>query len=125
MRGAGHDMDCRAWPNGDGQWWIYDELAASADRRAEIAADCERVRSARWWLGGLVAALVAGGSYEAVAAALGDSRFTLSAALELTLVAFGASVLVTLGPATAAPVAKPSPLHRLSRCRFSRKDGMN
>ena len=86
---------------GDGEWWIYDELAAGdrVARREEIAADRIRVRDPKWWVGGLVTALVAGGGYEAVAAALGDGEFTPSNALELAFVSFVVGVVVTLASA--------------------------
>jgi hypothetical protein len=86
---------------GDGEWWIYDELAAGdrAARREEIATDRTRISDPKWWAGGLVAAVLAGGGYEAVAAALGDGQFTPSNALELALVSFVIGVVVTLGSA--------------------------
>jgi hypothetical protein len=87
--------------NGDGEWWIYDELAAGdrAARREEITADRTRIRDPKWWVGGLVAAVEVGGGYEAVAAALGDGRFTPSNVLELALVPFAVGAVVTLATA--------------------------
>jgi hypothetical protein len=68
-------------------------------RREEITADWIPIRDPKWWVGGFVAALVAGAGYEAVAAALGDGQFTPSHALELALVSFDGGVVVTLGSA--------------------------
>jgi hypothetical protein len=83
---------------GDGEWWIYQELAQAdrAAKREEVAADHARIRNPKWWAGGLVSALVACGAYEAVAAQLGDGRFTPSKVLWGALAVFAVGAVATL-----------------------------
>ena len=83
---------------GDGEWWVYEEIAATdrAEKREAVVADRARVRDPRWWAGGIVSALVVGAGYEAIGAQLGDGAFTPSAAVRVALVAFASVAVATV-----------------------------
>jgi hypothetical protein len=67
----------------DGEWWIYQELAEvdRASKREEVLTDRARLRNPKWWVASTATALIGYGVYEAIAAHLGDGRFTPSKVL--------------------------------------------
>jgi hypothetical protein len=89
----------------DGEWWIYQEVAQAdrASKREEVLTDRARLRNPKWWVASTAAALIVLGAYEAIAAQLGDGRFTPSKVLWGALVALGVGAVATLLSALRRP----------------------